>query len=448
MPALSELGCPDRYKQLLKSLQSKRSRTSRLWRICSRGVPLARMLLEKRTVAAKLARCVATGDYTPAPAQTKRIRFDKERSIISLAATDFLLHGVVAELMAEALEPILSQRLYSYRKGRSTWQVAGDLARYVRAHRRTYSDPRQRGIYVMRADITSYGDSIPVDNRSLLWEQLRKVLHVDETNFYWDLLQAVVRPVIHNPGYAPLVRTKGIPVGSPIANMLTNLYLDPLDHKLAEDSEGFYARYGDDILFAHPDPRVVREVIGNAEQIVRERGLRFNPEKRQILFFNGAGRTTLDWPSAKPTTCVEYVGCSIDFHGAVGLSRRKFRAVLTDLRARLRRSARLIHHDVVEKRGQLLCQIANNAFDLRSTMHTPYADLLLGVVTDRKQLKQLDYWLARTIVQLVSGVDEVRGFRTISYQRLRRNWGLVSLVHQRNLQSRARGGPDYECTTR
>ena len=48
------------------------------------------------------------------------------------------------------------------------------LARYVRAHRNLHRNPRDRGLYVLRCDIKSYGESIPVFPQSPLWARLEE----------------------------------------------------------------------------------------------------------------------------------------------------------------------------------------------------------------------------------------------------------------------------------
>jgi len=57
---------------------------------------------------------------------------------------------------------------------------------------------------------------------------------------------------------------------------------------------------------------------------------------------------------------------------------------------------------------------------------------LRSVITNRPQLHALDYQIARTIVETLTGTEGVRAFRRVPYRTLRREWELVSLYHQRN----------------
>jgi hypothetical protein len=59
---------------------------------------------------------------------------------------------------------------------------------------------------------------------------------------------------------------------------------------------------------------------------------------------------------------------------------------------------------------------------------------LLDTTTDRGVLKDLDFRIARKIVQVATGRAGVRGFRLVPPATLHREFGLVSLVHLRNLR--------------
>jgi hypothetical protein len=59
---------------------------------------------------------------------------------------------------------------------------------------------------------------------------------------------------------------------------------------------------------------------------------------------------------------------------------------------------------------------------------------LLEATTDRGTLKDLDYRIARKIVQLATRTQGVRGFRQLPPATLRADMGLVSLVHTKNLR--------------
>ena len=76
---------------------------------------------------------------------------------------------------------------------------------------------------------------------------------------------------------------------------------------------------------------------------------------------------------------------------------------------------------------------STSALDPRSALTQQSSAIALRrVVTDRQQLEQLDYWIARTVVKALSGRRNARAFREIPYRKLRNDWGLISLVAARN----------------
>lgn len=397
---------------------------------------LASLVLHKRQVARVLARTLTRGEYELAPASVRRVLIeDKERTIFSLRLTDLIVHGVITDLLQEAMAPRLSPRLYSYRKGRSWWSAISDFARYVQAHRRERPDPRQRGLYVLRRDVEAYTDSIPVGDRSPMWRMLRTALSasisLDEQD--WRLIIGTVRPEAYEREGRVFMLSRGVPTGLPISCALFNLYLEPLDRALHAVPDAFYARYSDDILFAHPSAGVVQAASETIDRVLHDLGLGVSADKRRDLYLTAAGRRSGDWPQARPAMAVPLLGCRISANGLVSLSRKKVRRLLREVEQRAARTAAACANGDVEAAGRLVCAVVNRALMRRADpFRVRTTDLLRGVVTDRRQLQQLDYWIARIMLRVVAGKPGARAFRDIPYRRIRQDWKLRSLVHARN----------------
>ena len=125
--------------------------------------------------------------------------------------------------------------------------------------------------------------------------------------------------------------------GSPIEEMV--LTAVELDHELASIEGGFYARYSDDILFAHPDAATARAAAAVIDARVGSLGLRTKPEKAADLYVTPAGRASTDWPDARGTSSIPFVGTAVLATGTVALNRKKLRRVLRELERRAFRSA-------------------------------------------------------------------------------------------------------------
>ena len=288
-----------------------------------------------------------------------------------------------------------------------------------------------RGLYVLRSDVQAYAPSIPLGRASLLWPELGEVCGLDEASPHWAMLHALVTQELLEADGAPRSREKGVLFGAPSSNALMNLYLMPLDAAFAELG-GASARFGDDILFVHPDPAVVRRAKATLEEILASRGLAANPEKMRVLYWNGAARSSTEWAEALPVAAVSFLGASIGFDGTIGLTPAKWRALLRDLRARIMRTARLLEEVTPEARAKVLASMLDEAFDISSETGLPHKQMVSDLISDRSQLKQLDYLLALWIAEGATGKRGVRAFRQLSPEWLRREAGFTSRVVARN----------------
>jgi hypothetical protein len=427
-----------RYRDEIDRLHVKYAARSRLYDLRQDGVSLASICADRTRVARRMAEAVRTGTYRFRPARERWIcRNGKRRLIYEFCPTDLIVHGVVAALLQEELAPRLREGVYSYLRGVAWWRAVADFAACVRRHRRLHPDPRARGLYVLRRDVHHYTDSIPVDERSVLWPQLQDLVRSPpDDGRFWRVIQQVVRPEIQTASGRVYQNLRGIPTGSPISTVLFNLYLREVDRALAAMPGAFYARYCDDILFAHPDAAAAREAGRRIEELLSGCRLASRPHADGDLFFNGAGRRSSSWPEALPSSAVAFLGCEVSFDGTVALHRRKVQALLRELRGRARAAISATEAGAVDDRGRSVCRTLNQALDVSSPFRAPAAALLRHVVTSRVQLRQLDYRIARLAARELTGQAGVRAFRAVPYRALRGRWGLASLFHARNRGAR------------
>ncbi|MCA9757829.1 MAG: hypothetical protein KDA27_18705 [Candidatus Eisenbacteria bacterium] len=436
MPLRSNLGSPERIQRQVERSYA-RSRRARSDRVTRNGEPsLAHLIPRARSFARHLAREIRSGAWSPSPVTTRLARLDKPREISVFRTTDHVVQYVFAELLFERMLPLLPDCLHSFRKKRSNWTATRLFARYVRSHVRCHPDPRDRGLYVLRVDVASYGDSIPMGDDAPLWDQLTELLELDGAADEMRLLRSLVRPPVLVFDGSVSVPERGIATGSPVGTAIANLYLIGVDRELAAIPGAFFARYGDDMLFAHESHIVVEAAKSLLESRLTELGLQANRAKERVFYFNGAGRRSHLRPDLSGSTHLRYLGCRIDFRGVVGLSDDKCEEVLLDVTRRIRRTAALCLGRTTAERAGLLSYVANAALDPSAPGANKWSAALRGAVTDRGQLETLDRSIARILAEVLSGRTGCRAFRYIPYRDLRRSYGLRSLVVGRN----GRGG--------
>ena len=459
MDFVKAIADPGRIEAQLHRLAA-RARGPRIARLVQDGLRLRRILEEPRRSSVLVARALADGSFSPSVVTLRRARVGgRERQLAALAPLDLVVHAVIAEALAERLEPCLSPHLFSYRRGRSSWTALRALARGVSRHRRRHLDPRQRGLFVLRADVQDFTDSWPIGDDAPLWRELQRLTGLPVDGAHWRMLRRLLVPeIVPPPPDAPVAafalalaidlvlpvspvspaakgagssERRGVLFGAPTTNVLANLYLTPLDQELAATPGLLYARFGDDVFCAHPDLAALRGAQATLERMVTARGLRLNRAKVRLLFWNGAGRRSPVAPEIPGARDVTFVGGTIGFGGGVALSPRKWSALLSDLRQRVRRTAALLRGAPAHDLALALVEVVNQALSPRSPLATAYAPLLADLVSDRDQLRQVDWLLSLWIAESVTQRRGVRALRDLPCRRLR-DLGLRSLVVVRN----------------
>ena len=178
---------------------------------------------------------------------------------------------VVQAALRHVLEPIFERdfaaQSYGFRPGRG----AKD------ALRRVQSLLRQGCTHVVDADLKGYFDSIP--HERLLERVASKVadgqaLALVRAFLEQDVLDAAAR-------WTP---EEGTPQGAVISPLLANIYLDPLDHLLAE--RGFeMVRYADDFVVLCRSAAEADAALALVRAWTEEAGLALHPEKTRIAEF-------------------------------------------------------------------------------------------------------------------------------------------------------------------
>jgi hypothetical protein len=435
------LGDPALYREALALLRERHGAHGRLAQL---GLTLGELPESADPELCRvLSARVGSGSYVFAPVREREAFLGgKQRLVYQAPLADTIVLFALARVATRALDAGISDRVFSYRRGRSSEQAVRALARFVRAHRAGCRDVRQRGLHVLRRDIQGYGDAIPVDETSPLWTRLTAALAgagEPADGALATMLRAAVRPLVERRDGTLERAERGVPMGSPLQPLVCNLYLGAVDRALEAIPGGFYARFGDDFLFAHADAEVVRRASATIEQELAALRLQLNPEKRRDFFWNGAGRRPQVAVSSgeRGTTHVEYLGARVGFDAGISLSQKKRRRLQQELGARVRASEVLLREEPVASRVSALANVVQSALDPKSGIALDLAGEMFRLADDRRALRELDYWLWSVCAQAASGRPGVRAFRSLSPRALREH-GLPSFVARR---ARARGNP-------
>jgi len=176
---------------------------------------------------------------------------------------------VVQRAMLNVMEPILDhhfhERSFGFRHGRG----AHDALRVVE------QKLQEGNVYVVDADLKGYFDTIPKDRLLALVKE-----HISDSRMLKLVklfLDQNILEELHE--WTPIA---GVPQGAVLSPVLSNLYLNPLDHQMAESGYEM-VRYADDFVVLCRTQSEAEEALRLITDWVEAAGLTLHPTKTKIV---------------------------------------------------------------------------------------------------------------------------------------------------------------------
>lgn len=177
---------------------------------------------------------------------------------------------VVQAAVRHVIEPIFEREFHEHSYGFRPGKGCKD------ALRRVDDLLRQGYVYVVDADLKSYFDTIPHD--PLMARVQERIADGSVLKLIESFLKAGVLE-----GLTQWTPTEaGAPQGAVLSPLLSNIYLNPLDHLMAR--RGFeMVRYADDFVVLCRTPEEAQQALDAIQQWTRQAGLTLHPEKTRIV---------------------------------------------------------------------------------------------------------------------------------------------------------------------
>jgi RNA-directed DNA polymerase len=197
--------------------------------------------------------------YIPKPGSTEK------RPLGIPTVRDRVVQAAVVNVIEPIFERDFAEHSYGFRPGRGCKDA---LRRVAELLKKGY-------VYIVDADLKSYFDTIPHDNLMARLEEriadgslLKLIRMFLEAHILDDMTE-----------WTP---TAGAPQGAVLSPLLSNIYLNPLDHLVVEN--GFeMVRYADDFVILCHTAEDARRALELVRSWTTEHGLTLHPTKTKIV---------------------------------------------------------------------------------------------------------------------------------------------------------------------
>lgn len=217
----------------------------------------------------QLQRSIQTGTYQPKPVQRVWIPKPGSKELRPLGISeveDRVVQMALRNVIEPIFEHIFAEHSYGFRPGRG----AKD------ALRRVDQLLKQGKIWVVDLDLKGYFDSIPQD------KLLAAVAERIADGLVLEMIQRFLEQGVMESGKGWSPTEQGTPQGAVISPLLANIYLNPLDHLMAQRGWEM-VRYADDFVIVCESRELAERALSEVRQWTEQVGLVLHPTKTRIV---------------------------------------------------------------------------------------------------------------------------------------------------------------------
>ena len=199
------------------------------------GQKIIQLKQEFPDIVDELSQSLINGSYIPKRVFRMYIPKDKQRTSFRMLSipvvADRMIQTAIVQVLNPIFEPNFCDNSYGFIRHRGCFPA---LKHTLELANKGYS-------FVVNIDLKKFFDSVP---QHKLMDILKKTI---TDSVLLDLIQKYLTPEIKEVGKQIYRDTKGIPQGGPLSPLLSNIFLNEMDHYLKSKDYKF-SRYADDFI--------------------------------------------------------------------------------------------------------------------------------------------------------------------------------------------------------
>ena len=234
----------------------------------SDGQSVHKFDMKSKDELSKLSGQLRAGSYVPQPTLRKWIPKPGGKEMRPLgipAVRDRVAQTALRNVVEPIFEAGFSGRSYGFRPGRGCKDALREVDRLLKAGY----------LWIVDADLKSYFDTIPHE----------KLMGLVEERIADGKILALLRSHLNQgvmDGLKEWIPDEGTPQGAVISPLLANIYLNPLDHEMAEKRFEM-VRYADDFVVLCRSREEADEALSHIREWTMKAELTLHPEKTRIV---------------------------------------------------------------------------------------------------------------------------------------------------------------------
>ena len=233
------------------------------------GITVARFAKDSPRGLLDLKEQLRMASYQPLPVRRKWIEkpgTNQKRPLGIPAVRDRIVQTALRNVIEPIYEHTFAEHSYGFRPGRGCPQALHRVQELLEAG----------SVWVVDADLKSYFDTIP--HASL---RARMAEHVTDGRVL-ELIQSYLQQGVMEELKYFEAGESGTPQGAVISPLLANVYLNPLDHLMAQVGYEM-VRYADDFVILCRSEEQAQAALARVQTWVAANGLTLHPEKTRIV---------------------------------------------------------------------------------------------------------------------------------------------------------------------